>query len=199
MSHRWPQPTPTRCSRCGAAWATTAARATCISLRARSGRAPRRSLPGRAAAARRPARNRSFDRGGDRGVRVRPARRDPRRQCPARAVPTCRRARVSGRARGRERTVAHRRGRASGYRCRGVHAGSDGPGRDSVRANPPGVRRVPARCRLPGLPRRYGRDAADAASEAQRAGALVHHVGGPARRRGTARAPPAQRRLGWAV
>ena len=100
----------TTCSPPGAASATTAARAICTAARRSSSPSTAARFRRRASALARAARHRPLDRGGDRGVLLRRARRDPRRQ---------RQARARARARVRPRPCrCGRRARALGRRQR---------------------------------------------------------------------------------
>ena len=118
-------------------------------------------FPRTSAALARAARHRPLDRGGDRGVLLRRARRDPRRQRQARARARARLRRRPRRGARRARAVGRRDARCC--RARGielVHAGADGSRRDGLRdalaALPalPGARRCAAAARA-GTQERY--------------------------------------------
>jgi hypothetical protein len=81
---RWPPRRWTTCWRCGAAWATTAARATCTAARSRWWSA-RRRVPAHGRKCWRPARHRPLDGRGHRRLLLRRARGHPGRQRQARA------------------------------------------------------------------------------------------------------------------
>ena len=89
---RWPRRRRTKCCGSGAGWATTRAAATCTR---RPSRSPTDGFPRTRRRDRRAARRRPLDRGGDRRVRLRRARRDPRRQREARARAPLRRRRAT--------------------------------------------------------------------------------------------------------
>ena len=180
---RWPPRRWTTCSRCGAAWATTAARATCTAARrwcsASTAARSRDSSAGAGAA----ARHRPLHRRGDRRVLLRRARGHPRRQRQARARP---------RARLRRRPVAARRTSARcgstaqallpDARRRALHPGPDGPRRHAVHARatrPASAARWP-RCAWPtreGRPEAYPVKTRRAAARRARARAAVAGAG----------------------
>ncbi len=108
-------------------------------------RAPRWPVSARASRHRGAARHRALDRGGDRGVRLRHARRDSGRQRQARARAAFRRRRISGRQARREPPVAIGGGATAVARHRSLHPGNDGSGSDAVHARQASLQRLPAR------------------------------------------------------
>ncbi len=111
---------------------------------------PRRRVPARARRHRSAARCRTLDRGGDRRIRLRHARRNSRWQRQARARAAFRRRRISGRQARGEPPVATRGGATAAARHRSLHPGNDGSGSDAVHARQAPLQRLPARRNLPG-------------------------------------------------
>ena len=126
-------------------------RAQPASLRAGGGRPSTAArFRARSAELARAARHRPLDRGGDRRVLLRRARRDPRRQRQARADARARASTATSRRRAQRARAVGRRRRAAARSSdiEALHAGADGPRRDGVPGALAALPAVPGAARL---------------------------------------------------